>query len=185
MKFDKEIMQKLRNYQERHYIYYIKPSDKPFKIYKWLYYLTFVYNFIFGLITLLSYYVSNYNIYLLNQNNEDVVLKFTEIKNLCILIIALWIIFIAGFILNIKKHFFKGLIANLVAVLSLAFAYLKLYLDMGSDDLKQYIVRYALPLGICFILILIVGILGTRAYLKDKNAYIKFTDKDYTPQFKD
>lgn len=193
MKFDKDIMQKVRRYQNKRCIYYIKPTDKSFIYLKRIYVFTFICNLILAILTVWSYMAFNNAILAENPTSQKVQTEYARVTNFNILVIVLWVIFIVGLILTLKEHFFKGLLTNVASITALMFTYYNLYVKEDDftnpyptgDVLEDYIFKYVVPLAICAIFVLAVGILGTRAYLKDKKAYIELTDKDYVPQFKE
>lgn len=183
MKLDKDILAKVHKWQERNYIYYIKPTDTPFKIYKWIYFALFVYNVIFTVLSIISYYYRNF-VALTAGSHEAELLKTIKISLIALSICAL--LFIIGFVFTFKKMFLTGLIINVISTIGLLLGFFRIMTDyIDLNGFLDYFVRHGIPLLLYLSLALIVGILGFRAYLKDKQYYIEFTDKDYVPQFKD
>lgn len=183
MKLDKEIMDKIHKMQERKYIYYIKPSDTSFKIHKWIYYVLFIYNIVFTALSIVSYYFRNFVAVTAGSHETELI---ASIKVSLITLSVLALCFIIGFIFTVKKFFLTGLIINNLSIIGLLLSFFRVmteYIDVSG--FLDFFARHGIPLLFCLIFANIVGILGFRAYLKDKKAYIEYTDKDYAPQFKD
>lgn len=183
MKLDKELLNKVHKWQERNYIYYIKPTDTPFKIYKWIYYVLFIYNIAFTVLSIISYYYRNF-VALTAGSHEAELLNTISVSLITLSVCA--VIFILGYIFTVKKCFLTGLILNGLSTIGLLLGFFSVMTDhIDRNGFLDYFIRHGIPLLLYLTLALIVGILGFRAYLKDKKAYIEFTDKDYVPQFKD
>jgi len=183
MKLDKDVLDKVHKWQERNYIYYIKPTDTPFKIHKWIYYVLFIYNIGFTALSIVSYYFRNFVAVTAGSHEAELIATIT-ISLITLTVLAL--LFIIGFIFTVKKFFLTGLIINNISIIGLLLSFFRVMTDyIDVSGFLNYFVRHGIPLLLCLIFANIVGILGFRAYLKDKKAYIEYTDKDYTPQFKD
>lgn len=183
MKFDANTLKQLRVYQEKHYIYYIKPTDITFKILNWIYIVSFLYSFIFSVISTISYYFRNFVVIEAAKDEAELLLS---IKLSIIALIIFIFLLLTAFILNSFKKFLAGLILNATATIGLLLTFFKMMSDyIDLNGFLNYFLRHGISLLLLLIFGTIVSALGFRAYLKDKKAYIQFTDKDYKEQFND
>lgn len=183
MKMDKDILDIIHKKQDRNYIYYIKPTDMPFKIFKWIYYIVFIYNFVFSCFTVFARYYFNF---VAERGQSTAPEDVNPVRDSIIVLSVFVVLFLVGYILTVCKKFLPGLIINSFSIIGLSIGFFRIMSEqIDLNGYLKYILFHGAPLLLCLIFALIVGVLGFRAYLKDKKYYIEYTDKDYVSQFKD
>lgn len=183
MKFDPEIMAKVRRKQEKAGVYYVKPENTSYKALKISYIIAFAYTVAVSVLGIISYYVRNFDMYTIGQNDAQTLTKIKErilAAGLFLAVLVAALVFCC-----IKKHL-PYLIANTLGCAGLFIT----FISCMKENIENYgILNFMLRHGICIIVLLILGTavatLGLRGYLKDKKAYTSVLDNDYKEQFKD
>lgn len=182
MKFDPEIMAKVRRKQAKAGINYIKPDSASYKTLKVFYIIAFIYTAAVSVLSAVSYYVRNFDMYTQGKNDAAALMNIKE----RIFAIALFsATAAAGLVFCLVKKHLPFIIANTAGCTGLFIA----FMGCMRENIENYgILNFMLRHGICIIVLLITGsavsILGLRAYYKDKKAYTAVLDNTYDEQFK-
>lgn len=183
MKFDPEIMAKVRRKQAKAGMHYITPDSASYKTLKVIYILVFIYTAAVSILGAVSYYVRNFDMYTQGKNDAQ---TLTQIKERIIAVALFLLVAAAGLVFCCLKKHLPFIIANTVSCAGLFIT----FISCMKENIADYgILSFMLKHGICIIVLLIAGTvvaaLGLRAYRKDKKAYISVNDNNYEEQFKE
>lgn len=183
MKFDTEIMAKVRRKQEKKGIYYIKPENTSYKAIKVIYIIVFIYTAAVSILGAASYYVRNFDMYTQGKDDAQIL---TQIKERIIAIALFLVIAAAGLVFCCLKKHLPFIITNAVGCAGLFVTFINcMQSNIADYGILSFMLKHGIAIIVLFILGTFLAFLGLRSNYKDKKAYAEILDTGYEEQFKE